>query len=86
MTRQEQERAAERFISALRELASKKENICNFESYLISHFSEWLRRYATSPENSPQSLNNSQKWSFNNRAARRGGSIFRRLTQCQSNG
>lgn len=30
MTRQEQERAAERFISALRELASKEENICNF--------------------------------------------------------
>lgn len=51
MTKQEQERAAERFISALRELASKEENICNFESYLISHFSEWLERYANSPEN-----------------------------------
>ena len=50
MTRQEQERAAERFIAALRELASKEENLANFESYLVSHFSEWLRRYANSPE------------------------------------
>lgn len=51
MTKQEQEQAAERFISALRELASKEENLANFESYLISHFSEWLERYANSPEN-----------------------------------
>lgn len=64
MTRQEQERAAERFISALRELASKEENIYNFESYLISHFSEWLRRYANSPENIAAELEQFAKMEF----------------------
>lgn len=64
MTRQEQERAAERFISALRELASKEENIRNFESYLISHFSEWLKRYANSPENIAAELEQFAKMEF----------------------
>lgn len=64
MTRQEQERAAERFISALREIASKEENICNFESYLISHFSEWLKRYANSPENITAELEQFAKMEF----------------------
>lgn len=53
----------------------------NIRAYIMNGFTP--EGYTDNP---PQSLNNSQKWSFNNRAARRGGSIFRRLTQCQSNG
>lgn len=50
MTIQEQERAAKRFITALREIAAKEENIDNFESYLSYHFEKWLSKYASTPE------------------------------------
>ena len=42
---------ASEFINAIRELASKPENMNNLESYLSYHFETWLKKYGTSPEN-----------------------------------
>lgn len=43
-------KAAAVFVAAIKEIASKPDNLDNLESYLTQHFPEWLRRYANSPE------------------------------------
>lgn len=47
MTRNE--KLAEQFISAIRTLAEDEDKLDNFESYLSHHFTEWFRRYCTTP-------------------------------------
>lgn len=42
--------AAEMFVSAIREIASKEENLDNLEGYLSQHFPIWLNKYANTPE------------------------------------
>ncbi len=39
------------FAKAIKELASKPDNLNSFESYLSLHFAEWLKRYGNTPEN-----------------------------------
>ena len=43
-------RIAADFISAIKEIASKPENLDNLESYLSCCFPEWLEKYANTPE------------------------------------
>lgn len=44
------EHTAKRFCDAIREISSKPANLENLESYLSYHFSEWLEKYANTPE------------------------------------
>jgi len=39
------------FVEAIRELASKPENLSNLESYLAQHFDKWLVWIGNEPEN-----------------------------------
>lgn len=41
---------AEQFCNAIRELASKPENLQNMESYLEWNFDKWLKKFAKTPE------------------------------------
>lgn len=41
---------ARNFISAIKILASKPDNLDNFESYLSHHFSSWLEKYTKNPD------------------------------------
>ena len=41
---------AEQFCNAIRELASKPENLQNMESYLEWNFDKWLKKFAKNPE------------------------------------
>ena len=41
---------AAQFCDAIRELASKPENLQNLESYLECHFDNWLEKYASTPD------------------------------------
>lgn len=41
---------AEKFCDAIRELASKPENLQNLESYLEWHFDKWMEKYASTPD------------------------------------
>ena len=45
------EKQAAEFCEAVRTLASNAENVENLESYLSQHFSEWISKWANSPEN-----------------------------------
>ena len=45
------EEQATQFCEAIRTLANKPENLENLESYLSRHFSEWISKWANSPEN-----------------------------------
>lgn len=49
---------AKQFCEALRTIAGKPENLENLESYLSMHFSEWLEKYANTPENITAELKN----------------------------
>ena len=40
---------AAQFCNAIRELASKPENLENLESYLEWSFDKWMEKYANSP-------------------------------------
>lgn len=44
------EECAKVFVEAIKEMASKPDNLDNFESYLSHHFDVWMRNYANSPE------------------------------------
>lgn len=44
------EKAAADFVAAIQEIASKPENLDNLENYLSIHFSTWLEKYASTPE------------------------------------
>lgn len=48
--RDRMEKAAADFTAAIKEIASKPQNLCNLESYLAHHFAEWLSKYANDPE------------------------------------
>ena len=41
---------AAQFCNAIRELASKPENLQNLESYLGYHFDKWMEKYASTPD------------------------------------
>ena len=41
---------AAQFCNAIRELASKPENLQNLEGYLEWHFDKWLEKYASTPD------------------------------------
>lgn len=43
------EKYAEMFVNAIKELASKQDNLDNFESYLSRHFDVWIEKYANTP-------------------------------------
>lgn len=43
-------RAAADFCEAIKEIASKPENLENLESYLSYHFETWLTKWAETPE------------------------------------
>ena len=44
------EEQATQFCEAIRALANKPENLENLESYLSRHFSEWISKWANTPE------------------------------------
>ena len=41
---------AAQFCDAIRELASKPENLQNLENYLEYHFDKWMEKYASTPD------------------------------------
>ena len=41
---------AQEFIQAIKTIASKEENLNNFELYLAYHFETWLQKFAHTPE------------------------------------
>lgn len=41
---------AAQFCNAIRELASKPENLQNLESYLEWSFDKWMEKYASTPD------------------------------------
>lgn len=41
---------AAQFCNAIRELASKPENLQNLENYLEYHFDKWMEKYASTPD------------------------------------
>ena len=45
-----QEKAARDFVQAIRVIASKPGNLDNLEHYLSTHFAEWLKKYAFTPD------------------------------------
>ena len=50
MKKEAQAKAAADFANAIKTIANKPENLDNLESYLSYHFSEWLEKYANTPE------------------------------------
>ena len=42
---------AEKFINAIKEIASKPDNLDNLECYLSHHFDVWMEKFAYNPEN-----------------------------------
>lgn len=49
-------KAASVFVSAIKEISKKPENLDNLESYLSHHFPEWLKKYASDPESMAEEL------------------------------
>ena len=44
------EKQAAEFCEAIRTLANNTENLENLEGYLSRHFSEWISKWANTPE------------------------------------
>lgn len=44
------EECAKVFVESIRTMASKPENLDNFESYLSHHFDVWMEKFANSSE------------------------------------
>ena len=44
------EQTAKQFCEALQTIAGKPQNLENLEQYLLIHFSEWLNKFANTPE------------------------------------
>ena len=44
------EQTAKQFCEALQAIAGKPQNLENLEYYLSIHFSEWLSKFANTPE------------------------------------
>lgn len=49
---------AAQFCNAIRELASKPENLQNLESYLEYHFDKWMEKYASTPDDMAAEMSN----------------------------
>ena len=49
---------AAQFCNAIRELASKPENLQNLESYLEYHFDKWMEKYASTPDDIAAEMSN----------------------------
>ena len=49
---------AAQFCNAIRELASKPENLQNLESYLEYHFDKWMEKYASTPDDIATEMSN----------------------------
>ena len=49
---------AAQFCDAIRELASKPENLQNLESYLEYHFETWMKKYASTPDDMAAEMSN----------------------------
>lgn len=49
---------AEQFIKAIKTIAAKPENLDNLEIYLLHHFSEWLNKFANTPEGITSEMKN----------------------------
>ena len=49
--RKYEKQAAADFVEAIKLIATKPDNLDNLESYLSRHFSEWISKWANSPEN-----------------------------------
>ena len=47
--KQMNEEYASIFVNAIKELASKQENLDNLESYLSNHFDIWMEKFANTP-------------------------------------
>lgn len=41
---------AKQFIEAIKTISAKPENLDNLEIYLSYHFTEWLNKFANTPE------------------------------------
>lgn len=41
---------ARQFVEAIRTIAENPDNLDNFEGYLAYHFDEWIKKYASTPE------------------------------------
>lgn len=39
------------FVNAIKEIASKPDNLDNLECYLSNHFDVWMEKYANNPVN-----------------------------------
>ena len=44
------EECAKVFVEAIKTMASKPENLQNFQWYLENHFDIWMKKWASSPE------------------------------------
>ena len=44
------EECAKVFVEAIKTMASKPDNLDNFESYLSYHFDVWMKKWASNPE------------------------------------
>ena len=44
------EECAKIFVEAIKTMASKPDNLYNFENYLSYHFDVWMKKWASNPE------------------------------------
>ena len=44
------EKLATEFITAIKTIAAKENNLDNLECYLSYHFTEWMEKFANTPE------------------------------------
>ena len=49
---------SKQFIEAIKTISEKPENLDNLETYLSHHFSEWLEKFANTPEGITGELKN----------------------------
>lgn len=49
-TEETKEKLATMFVSAIKEIASKPDNLDNLECYLSHHFDVWMEKFASNPE------------------------------------
>lgn len=49
---------SKQFIESIKTISEKPENLDNLEAYLSHHFSEWLEKFANTPEGITSELKN----------------------------
>ena len=55
---QQNKQNADIFTQAIKDLASKPENLENLNSYLCYHFPKWLEKWANTPEGLAEEMKN----------------------------